>query len=158
MSEMNVRPRIREEVSFSAIEVKEKLDQHIANYKDELQIHQKGNHCTITIHQNIHHFWSPQASINIEETENGSIVRGLIGPRPNLWATFMVIYVFGFAGFTTCAVIGYSFLTLNKSGLALYLSPLFLLIVLGNYFATYTGKTLGKEQSKLIKDYIHKAL
>jgi hypothetical protein len=158
MSEINVRPRIREEVELNAKEVQEKLSFHLDTYKDQLITHQKGKHCTVYIAPKIHHFWSPQASINIEETEEGSIVRGLIGPRPNLWATFMVVYIFGFAAFTTSAIIGYSFITMGKSGFMLYLSPVFILLIIANYISMYTGKTLGREQSKLIQDYIHEAL
>ena len=158
MSEINVRPRIRQEVKSNIHEVKEKLLANISNYTEELTTSQTGNHINIFIHPKIHHFWSPQASINIEKIEGGSIVRGVIGPKPNLWASFMVIYVFGFSSFTISAIIGLSHLTMNKSGMMLYISPLFLLIVIANYLVTLTGKTLGKDQSLLIKKYITESI
>lgn len=154
MSEINIRPRIREEVNYTAETVKNKFTNNIKNYPEQLIMSSVGNHFNISIHEKIHHFWSPQVSINIEETDSTSIIRGLIGPKPNLWATFMVIYVFGFSAFTISAVIGYSHLTMNKSGIMLYISPLFLLIVLATYLITITGKKLAKQQTKLIKDFI----
>lgn len=154
MSEKNVRPRIREEVAFSATEVKEKLIHATKEYENQLLISCVGNHVNINIHPQIHHFWSPQASINIEEIEKGAIVRGIIGPKPNLWATFMVVYVFGIAAFFITAAIGYSYITMNKSGIMLYISPVFLLIILANYLVIITGKSLAKEQSLLIQKFI----
>lgn len=154
MSEKNVRPRIREEVAYNAIEVKKKLTQSATEYQNQLLLSSVGNHVNINIHPQVHHFWSPQASINIEEIENGSIVRGIIGPKPNLWATFMVVYVFGIAAFFITAAIGYSYITMNKSGIMLYISPIFLLIILANYLVIITGKSLAKEQSLLIQKFI----
>lgn len=158
MSEKNVRPRIREEVAYNALEVKEKFIKSVSNYKNELLLTYVGNHLNIIIHPKIHHFWSPQASINIEETEKGSIVRGIIGPKHNLWATFMVVYVFGIAGFLISAIIGYSYITMNKSGVMLYMSPIFLLIILANYLIIIAGKNLAKDQSLLIKKFISQTI
>lgn len=154
----NVRPRIREEVAYHANEVKEKLTQSVVEYQNQLLLSHVGNHVNVNIHPKIHHFWSPQASINIEETESGSIVRGIIGPKPNLWASFMVIYVFGIAAFFITAAIGYSNIIMNKSGVMLYISPIFLLIILANYLVIITGKSLAKEQSLLIQKFISESI
>ncbi|MEN8928694.1 MAG: hypothetical protein ABF242_11305 [Flavobacteriales bacterium] len=158
MSEIKVRPRIREEVALRPDEVRKLLIAHEQFHLDDFTFSKRHNHCTIDIHPVHQHYWSPHASFNLEETADGTIVRGIVGPKPNLWATFMVIYVFGLAGFTICAVIGSGMLSLGKSGLLLYISPLFLLIFLGAYVASQIGKNKAANQTQQIKDFIKEAL
>ena len=97
MSEINVRPRIREEVPLTPDEVRKILIENEQFYLEDFTFSKRHNHCTIDIHPNHQHYWSPHASFNLEKTEEGTIVRGIVGPKPNLWATFMVLYVFTIA-------------------------------------------------------------
>ena len=154
MHDIKVRPRIREEVNMSVDEVRSKLIANEKNHQHDLVFSKKSSHCTVEIHPNNHHFWSPQATMNLEKVENGTIVRGLVGPRHTLWATFMVLYTFGIAGFIISAVIGSSMLSLNKSGVLLYISPIFLLIFIGTYVAGRIGRKIGEEQTKIIHDFV----
>jgi hypothetical protein len=70
----------------------------------------------------------------------------------------VVIYVFRFAGYIISIIIGLSHLKMNKSDIILYIFPIFLFVVLANYLITLIGKTLGKDQSILIKKYITEAI
>lgn len=158
MSEINVRPRIKFELSQDPEKVREMLIAHEQFYLKELQFSKKHNHCTIEIHPSEQHYWSPYATFNLEKTESGTIVRGIVGPRPNLWASFMVLYVFSLASFTTTAVIGTGMISLNKSGILLYISPLFLCLFAATYLAAQFGKAKASSQTKKIKDFIQSAL
>jgi hypothetical protein len=158
MSEISVRPRIRHEVAEEPDKVREMLIAHEQNHNQDLMFSKKHNHCTIEIHPSQQHYWSPYATFNLEKTENGTIVRGIVGPRPNLWASFMVLYVFSLASFTITAVIGTGMLSLNKSGLLLYISPVFLFLFVAIYFAAQIGKNKASNQTKQIKQFIKEAL
>ena len=140
MSDLKVRPRIREEVKMTVEEVRAKLIANEKNHHHDLVFSKKASYCTVEIHPNNHHFWSPQATMNLEKVEGGTIVRGLVGPRHTLWATFMVLYTFGLSGFTICAVIGGAMLSIDKTGVLLYISPLFLLVFIGTYIAGRIGR------------------
>lgn len=158
MTDIKIRPRIREEIPLKPDQVREILIANEQNHKDDLSFSKRHNHCTIDIHPNHQHYWSPHAAFNLEETEEGTIVRGIVGPKPNLWATFMVLYVFAIAGFTITAVIGSGMLTLGKSGLLLYISPVFLLIFIVTYVAAQIGKNKAESQTQQIRDFIKEAL
>jgi len=158
MSEITVRPRIKHEVTLNPDKVREMLIRHEQFHSNELLFSKKHNHCTIEIHPSKQHYWSPYATFNLEKTETGTIVRGIVGPRPNLWASFMVLYVFSLASFTTTAVIGTGMLSLNKSGILLYISPIFLALFIGTYLAAKFGKTKASYQTKKIKTFIYQAL
>lgn len=158
MSEISVRPRIRHEVPEEPDKVREMLIKHEYYHRQDLLFTKQHNHCTIQVHPSQQHYWSPYATFNLEKTEDGTIVRGIVGPRPNLWASFMVVYVFSLASFTIMAVIGTGMLSLNKSGILLYLSPIFLLLFFVTYLAAQYGKNKAYHQTKQIKEFIIEAL
>lgn len=158
MSEISTRPRIREEVNLTPDEVRKVLIDNEKNHTDDLLFSKKHNHCTIEIHPTNQHYWSPTATFNLEKTEEGTIVRGIVGPKPTLWATFIVLYTFGIAGFTILAVIGSGMLSLGKSGILLYISPIFLILLLVTYVAAQMGKNKASNQTQQIKDFIEEAL
>jgi uncharacterized membrane protein len=114
----------------------------------------KYNHCTIETHPKQQHYWTHFATFDLEKTENETIVQGIVGPRPNLWASFMVLSVFSLASFTIFAVIGTGMLSLNKSGLLLFTSPASLLLFVATYLATQFWKKKATHQTKQIKEFI----
>ncbi len=158
MSKTSVRPRIREEISLNPDEVRKILIANEQFYLNDFSFSKRKNHCTIEIHPNHQHYWSPHATFNLEETENGTIVRGIVGPKPSLWATFMVFYVFAISGFTITAVIGSGMLSLGKSGVLLYISPIFLILLILVYVAAQVGKNKAALQTKKIRDFIKESL
>jgi hypothetical protein len=158
MSEISVRPRIREEVNLSPNEVRKVLIENEKYHINDLLFSKKHNHCTIEVHPIHQHYWSPTATFNLEKTEDGTLIRGIVGPKPTLWATFIVLYTFGIAGFTILAVIGSGMLSLGKSGILLYISPIFLILLIVTYIAAQMGKNKAKNQTKQIKDFIDEAL
>lgn len=158
MADIKVRPRIREEIPLKPDEVRKILIANEQFHLNDFTFSKRHNHCTIDIHPNHQHYWSPHASFNLEETPEGTIVRGIVGPKPNLWASFMVLYVFAVAGFTITAVIGSGMLSLGKSGILLYISPFFLLIFMLTYLAAQIGKNKAAKQTEQIKDFIKEAL
>lgn len=158
MAEVKVRPRIREEVSLKPDEVRKILIANEQFHLEDFTFSKRHNHCTIDIHPNHQHYWSPHASFNLEETEEGTIIRGIVGPKPNLWATFMVLYLSTIAGFTITAVIGSGMLSIGKSGTLLYVSPIFLVMFLVSYVASQIWKNKAASQTQQIKNLIKEAL
>lgn len=158
MSEVNVRPRIRHEIAEKPDKVRELLVSHEKFHQEDLLFSKKNNHCTIEVHPSQQHYWSPYATFNLEETKEGTIVRGIVGPKPNLWASFMVLYVFSAASFTITAVIGSGMISLGKTGLLLYISPIFLGLFIATYLAAQFGKNKAAKQTQQIKDFIKSAL
>ncbi len=158
MTDISVRPRIRYEVKQEPDTVREMLIAHEKFHQHDLLFSKKHNHCTIEVHPSQQHYWSPYATFNLEKIENGTIVRGIVGPRPNLWASFMVLYVFSLASFTISAVIGTGMISLNKSGILLYISPGFLALFIVVYLASQFGKSKAAHQTMQIKQFIAEAL
>ena len=112
------------------------------------------NHVVLQVPENQRHFWSPQLSLSLEEAEQGTRIRGLYGPAPNVWLLFMFIYFF--LGFVTLVVliVGLSRYNLGLSSYILWLIPF-----LGGGFVVLwlsgkAGKKIGHDQIYQIHNLI----
>ena len=75
-------------------------------------------------------------------------MRGIVRPKPTLWATFIVLYTFGIEGFIILSVIGNGMVSLGKTGIILYISPLFLILLIVTYIADQIGKNKAANQTQ----------
>ncbi|MFQ3337119.1 MAG: hypothetical protein ACI8RY_001339 [Urechidicola sp.] len=75
-------------------------------------------------------------------------MRGIVRPKPILWATFIVLYTFGIESFIILAVIGNGMVSLGKTGIMLYISPLFLILLIVTYIADHIGKNKAANQTQ----------
>jgi hypothetical protein len=112
------------------------------------------NHIRIRIVEPDRHFWSPELSLNLEETGLGTEVRGLYGPKPDIWLGYMFTYFF--LGFVTMvvSVIGFSRYNLGLSSYILWLVPFVLGGIFVIWFTSRTGQKLGKDEVNLIHGLI----
>jgi hypothetical protein len=95
------------------------------------------------------HFWSPQLSLSFEvdeENEEFTIIRGLYGPNPTVWALF----TYGYAALgilaTFLGMYGFSQYTLGQNAAILWSLPVFAVLALVLYLVAQFGQKLGAEQ------------
>lgn len=155
-SEVFLRPRF-------TIDLNASKDRVLQLFTDAFQ---KGNskiignivdgHIFLAIHKKDDHFWSPQLYLEIvEKTETTSLLKGLFGPKPQVWTLFMFIhFVIGFA-FLVFGVLLYTRISLNEN---LFL-PILMMIVLPLvwvlfYFLGRVGKSSGKHQMKTLHNFM----
>jgi hypothetical protein len=155
MSE-KLRPRFRYYVPSSQDEI---CDQFKGVFKDE-KIKFTGSalsyHIVIDFLENDRHFWSPQLDLNLEKYEDGTLIRGLIGPRPNVWTVFMFFYaVAGVAGLAGI-IIGTGQWSMGDSPLAFWLVPFSAAIFLAVYLIGKTGKKIAYDESVKLHEFLIK--
>jgi len=106
------------------------------------------------------HFWSPQLQVSIDPhlPSGGSLVTGLFGPRPAVWALFVALYVA--IGFATAMglIFGYSQIMLGQPGTALWAGPLGLVLAGIVYIVGRTGRRLGTAQMHQLREFLETAL
>lgn len=141
-----IRPRFRFEVSENAEEI---------NLSIRSILNTQNCHCTGTSTSGFAnfsppkdelHFWSPQLTITIEETEKGSIVRGLYGLQPSVWTMFVFFYAATGFSLMISLIIGLSYWSLNIASPFTWLSPLLVLLFMSIYLVAYFGQKLGHRQ------------
>ncbi len=100
------------------------------------------------------HYWSPRLTVTLEEFEEGSLVRGLYGPRPAVWTMFVFFYsLIGFA-LVIVSIIGMANLSLDKSGAVLWLVPVLIIAFLSLYLVAYFGQQKGHDEMVVLHTFL----
>lgn len=154
---LHVRPRFSVLTQLSAEEIKQKiqkaLDSDTASCKGKVY----DQFASLSLPADQLHYWSPRLRMTIEETNEGTEVRGLYGPKPAVWTMFVFFYsVIGFATIIV-AMLGMSYLTLDKPAGILWLVPVFVAMFFSLYLVGYFGKKTGYPQMVVLHQFIENA-
>ena len=87
-----IRPRVRFESELNSEQFLEVIKERLSITSDKFEGQILPGYATFYPLQKDQHFWSPQLTLSIEETESGSLIRGLYGPKPSVWTMFMFFY------------------------------------------------------------------
>lgn len=159
-SDIHLRPRFK----MDFIESQENLiSKFEANLKDgECRYCSKivDGHIVIDVPKEENHFWSPQLNIEIEPVEEGkTIVKGLFGPKPQVWTLFMFFHfavAVAFIGFSVMAYVQWSLKTDYLFALEMVVALPILWVVM--YFLGRWGKSTGHKQMDELYKFMMKTL
>lgn len=106
-------------------------------------------HIFIDVLQADSHFWSPQLHLEIVEEEGSVQLKGLFGPKPQVWTFFMFLHFIVASAFIGFGIWAYVNSTLDTTNVF----PIVMLIVLPLvwgllYVLGSLGKDFGKKQMK----------
>lgn len=159
-SDIHLRPRFKMDFEESQQKLLAKFQNNVRNADCNYCVKVIDGHIVIDIPAEENHFWSPQLHIEIEQIdENRSIVKGLFGPKPQVWTFFMFIHfamAVAFIGFSIIAYVKWSL----KSD---YTTPLILTVALPilwviMYFLGSLGKKRGHKQMDELHGFMMKTL
>jgi len=159
MTSLRIRPRFKHHAKASPDAVKKAIQERLDAENAPVVGRMMRSYITIRIPLETRHFWSPQLSISLEEhEEEGTIVRGLYGPLPTIWAFFT--YGYGALGIAALfiAVVGLSELALEKSGMILWWLPIIAGAGLVLYLIAQTGQKLGVEETFTLHHFYEDAV
>jgi len=146
MSSLRIRPRFKTTVKGTIKDcingIKEAIDQN-----QEFIGLVSEHYCVIKICLEERHYWSPQLTLTMEETSEGSLeIRGLYGPKPSVWAVFFMSYAALGVLSLFAGVFGLSQLMLEKAAPILWAIPIMAAIAIGLYLVAQAGQKVGAEQ------------
>jgi len=152
-NEFFLRPRFKMDFNESQQKIitkfKENLNQKSCKYCSKIV----DGHIIIDVPERENHFWSPQLNIEVVEADkNKAIVKGLFGPKPQVWTLFMFIHfvmAFAFMAFAIMAYVQWNL----KSEYSFVLTMLFVVPVL--WFVMYFLGRLGKKKGHNQMDELH---
>jgi len=154
-----IRPRFQLLLQLTPNEVTDKIREHLA--LPDQACHGKvldGYYASLSIPKEKQHYWSPHLSLSMEEEEEGTLVRGLYGPRPGVWTFFMFLYaIIIFAGLII-SIIGLANLQLGKSGAILWILPILIIAFISLYIAAYMGQQVGYGQMVHLQQFVEESL
>lgn len=155
-SDFFLRPRFSIELQENAVQLSKKITVVLKKDDYDFKSSISDDHFFVDIAEKESHFWSPQLQFEIVEVdENSSIIKGLFGPRPQVWTLFIFVHFIVGTAFLCFAIMTYVKYTLEESlffpTVMLIVLPLVwvLLYLLGN-----VGKETGKRQMKALHDFL----
>jgi len=159
-SDIYLRPRFKMNFEESHQNLIEKFKDISKNKTCKFGIVISDGHVIIDIPVEENHFWSPQLNIEIEQFEgHKSIVKGLFGPKPQVWTMFMFIHfamAFIFIGSSIMAYVQWTLKSDYKVALITTLALPILWIVM--YFLGRLGKKTGHKQMDELHDFMIETL
>ncbi len=154
LSLQEIRPRFRVESSHSVADLTDKINVSLKKENASCIGEVDSGHGTLFIPKKEQHYWSPQLTLTLENTDNGSLLRGMYGPRPTVWTMFIFFYFLIGLATSIVVVVGLSFISLGKSGTILWLAPVLILIFLSLYLVAHFGKKMGKSQIAVLHKFL----
>ncbi|MFK8061102.1 MAG: GTP-binding protein [Polaribacter sp.] len=155
-NEIFLRPRF-------TIDLEENFEKILENFSEEFKKEDcpfVGNivdgHIFISVSKKDEHFWSPQLHIEIiEKTIKTSLLKGLFGPKPQVWTLFMFIHFVIGISFLAFCVMFFTRISLKES----LMFPIIMLVTLPFiwtvlYFLGKIGKDTGKNQMRDLHDFM----
>jgi len=104
------------------------------------------DHIVLKVNKDDRHFWSPQLTIILEDSDQGSMVRGRYGPNGNVWTLFAGAYFACGVFITFISIIGFSRKSLGMDAPILWVLPFLIVLTIVLYLASQFGQKLGAEQ------------
>ena len=116
-------------------------------------------HVFISVPKKKEHFWSPQLHLEILNEDKKILLKGLFGPKPQVWTMFMFIHFIVGISFLAFLVLLYSNISLNES----IFFPVVMLVVLPFvwtllYLLGNVGKDTGKKQIHELHNFMEEVI
>ncbi len=148
-----IRPRFQYKSSMKLSEILSFLKKDI-QVSDEVEAEYMQHHVYLRIPEKDLHYWSPELHLTIDEQEEDTLVRGVIGPKPKVWTMFMFFYSGVIVLFMFGSAIGVSQWMLGLDAPWLWSMPASTLMGLGIFIAAKIGQRLGKAQMQTLIDLV----
>lgn len=153
-SPIHLRPRFAIDIDEQPALVINKFEKALKENDNNYPSTFSDGHIIIDVPKNEEHFWSPQLNLEVVALEeNKSLLKGLFGPKPQVWTLFMFIHFVVGIAFMIFAVLFYVKWSLNEP----FVLPLLMVIFLPIfwtvlYFLGRIGKSTGHSQMDDLHD------
>ena len=153
-----IRPRFQIDTKYSLDEIHARINNSLKKDQATCRGSIYSHYVTLFIPEDDQHYWSPQLSLNIEELDIGTHIRGLYGPNPSIWTMFIFFYSFIGIAFLFVSIFGFSRMSLGESGWILWLLPILFIIFISIYISAYFGKKKGHDQMIILHLFLEQCL
>ena len=155
---VRVRPRYKRETFLPPCLVIDQILQALINRREV-----KGmileNTAYLKIPEDEQHYWSPEFEVTVyKKVGKGSVIRGVIGPKPRIWTMFMFFYAVDIVLLFLGVIMGISQWVLGMDAPLLWSLPAFVVLWLVIYLAAQYGRTRAREQTKRLWRFLDEAI
>jgi hypothetical protein len=153
-----LRPRIKIISNLDKDEVMNRIKVNIDDPNSECSGWAKDGYALICAPESERHLWTPQLNLQIDQHNEGTEIRGVIGPSASVWTAFAFAFsILGFIAFVSLFW-GLSRLSLDYSADILWLVPVALVLIIGVYLLARIGQQMSRDQVKQLKKFVETAI
>lgn len=158
MTAIAVRPRFKKQCDCISKDVEERIKQRLQAANSPCVGHFVAGYIVLKIPAAQRHFWSPQLSVSFENSDTGSVIRGLYGPDPSIWAVFFYgRALVGIIALIVC-IAGLSEWWVHKKLTYLALLPICLVVAVGLWGIARFGRKTGEPQTLVLHHFFEDAI
>lgn len=158
MSIREIRPRFNFTVPLTPDEVVARLDAQLKRPESPCRGRVAHRHHTVDLcicdhHQ---HFWSPTLNLTVTDADDGtgSVVHGLVGPNPNVWTLFAMLYMGAVTLLVGATLFGLIQWWLDLAPWGMYLAPVLVLGLIVMYLVSRVGQALAAPQTATLSEFL----
>jgi len=157
-NKLRLRPRFKEKVQLRSNEIKTRIRNSLEKNGEKWLGKIVDDHIILRIPENQQHFWSPQLTLELEDQNDETLIRGLFGPKPGVWTMFVFFY--SSVGFLTLMglIFGLSQMMLKMDAYGLWSLPVGSSILFGLFILSKLGQRLSREQMYQLNSLLMDAL
>ena len=156
-----LKPRFKIAVDENPEHILSKFKENINNKDCKYCTKQSGNIFFMDVPKVEEHFWSPQLQIEVikDKTTNKTIIKGILGPKPQIWTMFMFIHFILALAFIVFFVLFYVKWSLDKDySFYKYILISIPIIWVIMYFIGQIGKKIAYNQMLELNDFLMQTL
>lgn len=158
MNKIQIRPRFNIEVELSKNEITERIKKKIENSDGNCDGKILDRHIVLKIPESRQQFWSPELSIEIDEQDNISLIKCLLGPKSTVWTLFATFYGLSVFIGLIGLVLGLSQWSIGMKPYGLWLVPLSLILIVLAYFIALSGQKLAYKEMIFLREFLNSSL
>jgi hypothetical protein len=153
-----MRPTFRVELSTQADEAIERIGAALAASSDDGRSVSAGRCAELFVDERHRRIWSPHLSVQVEESEQGSVLLGRFSPRPEIWTLLMFLYFFTVTVVFFAAMLGCAQWMIGQTVWGLWVAAAGVLVIAGLHTASLIGQRLSREQMEQLRSRLDHVL
>jgi len=158
MNKIAIRPRFNLEIKMPKYELITRISEEIKNCNGRCEINLLRNHIIFKIPEDMQHFWSPELSIEIEESEENSVLHCILGPSSAIWTLFATFYGLSLFAGLIGIVLGFSQWSIGNYPYGFWLVPASVILIALAYLIAITGQKLSYNEMLFLRRKLERAI
>lgn len=158
MLNMSIRPKFRLVLSESEAEIRKSIESKLNTCGEKLRFDINEYYIIVMMPKSEEKMWTPRLTITFDEIDGATLVRGRMGPPPNIWNLYAFLYfALGFF-FLFVSIYGFSQMSLGHNAPVLWLLPVISLLIIAFYMVSQIGQKKASKEVEMIKQFCKDAI
>jgi hypothetical protein len=146
-----MRPKFTLELSHRADEVMWRICSSLDTVELGCLAISAGRCADSFVDQRQRRFWSPHLSVQVDDSDGGSVLRGRFAPRPEVWTLIAFLYFLMVFAVVLGAVFGYTQWVMGDTPWGLLAVPIGTLTIVSLHVASLVGQRLSTDQVQQLR-------